>query len=538
MNKHLPALFFLTALVITTATAQSIVTADSPQYHSLKQEGQLQAASPVDVRPYTVPGSTATQPHKSQAGNPAETCNCLIEPDETFTLAMNPNDDGSSGLITLPFNFCFYGSTQTNMYINNNGNISFGDQYTSFSSNPFPDASFVMIAPFWSDVDTRGSGQIWFKVTSSYIIVRWQDVGYYSQQTDKLNDFQLILSDGTDPIIPAGNNVAFCYGDMQWTTGAGSGGVNGFGGVPATAGANFGDGVSYIQLGRFDHAGTDYDGPFATADGVSWLDNRNLTFNACVNNTNISPIADANLLTCDTITLCVGDSFIFDVNFYSPETGQVTTTVIDSSAISGLELLDNSSGNTSSVAAVFHATQANTGFNTFTLTATDDGTPAQTTVAVVNFVVLPLPEPAIIDNGTYLTTQSYDSYQWYFNGNLIQGATQQDLTLTDEGMYSVKVSLNGCESDFSSVYVYTVGVSDHGAAPLNIFPNPAADILYIENTTGKGLYTLRDITGKTLLAGNITAQRQLVDISALNKGIYFISVVGGGHPVNWKVVKQ
>jgi hypothetical protein len=48
--------------------------------------------------------------------------------------------------------------------------------------------------------------------------------------TDKLNDFQLILTDGSDPLLPNGNNIAFCYGDMQWTTGSASQCVGGFGG--------------------------------------------------------------------------------------------------------------------------------------------------------------------------------------------------------------------------------------------------------------------------------------------------------------------
>jgi hypothetical protein len=67
----------------------------------------------------------------------------------------------------------------------------------------------------------------------------------------------------TDPMLPNGNNVAFCYGDMQWTTGSASqGGTGGFGGVPSTVGVNKGDGTNFIQIGRFDasqvHA---YDGP-------------------------------------------------------------------------------------------------------------------------------------------------------------------------------------------------------------------------------------------------------------------------------------
>ena len=37
-------------------------------------------------------------------------------------------------------------------------------------------------------------------------------------------------------------------------------------------GANKGDGINFMQFGRFDHAGIDYDGPLGVNDGVSWLE--------------------------------------------------------------------------------------------------------------------------------------------------------------------------------------------------------------------------------------------------------------------------
>jgi hypothetical protein len=91
-------------------------------------------------------------------------------------------------------------------------------------------------------------------------------VGYYSQQADKKNDFQLIITDGNDILLPEGYNTGFTYGDMQWTTGSASGGTNGFGGTPATAGVNMGDGVNYAAIGRFNAPGYAYDGGAGSSD--------------------------------------------------------------------------------------------------------------------------------------------------------------------------------------------------------------------------------------------------------------------------------
>jgi len=223
--------------------------------------------------------------------NLGSTANLCIPVDGTHTVVVfdgiggsgpaNPgdpcqrNDDDTTLAINLPFNFDMFGSPQNQVFINNNGNVSFGAGFDTFTSTGFPVNGFPMIAPFWADVDTRNSlsGVVYYKIESNRLTVTWDHVGYFSSQADKLCTFQLIMSDGTDPLVGIGQNVCFCYGDMQWTTGSASGGVGGFGGTPATVGINAGDGVNFFQIGRFDHEGNDYDGPGGAADGVSLLDN-------------------------------------------------------------------------------------------------------------------------------------------------------------------------------------------------------------------------------------------------------------------------
>jgi hypothetical protein len=202
--------------------------------------------------------------------------------DGTFTQSMPRNDDGSTGLITLPFTFTFYGTPYTGLYINNNGDVTFTDPYGSYSPTGFPSSAIPpMIAPFWADVETNptASGVVWHKVQAHRIIIIWDHVGYYSYHTDKLNTFELVLTDGTDPTVGIGKNCCFSYDDMEWTTGDASGGSGGFGGAAATVGINKGDGVDFALIGRFDHAGTDYDGPGGSNDGVGYLSHKNFCFN-------------------------------------------------------------------------------------------------------------------------------------------------------------------------------------------------------------------------------------------------------------------
>jgi uncharacterized repeat protein (TIGR01451 family) len=213
----------------------------------------------------------------------------LIPRDETFSVVQfaggTPpdfrNDDGSTVAIPLSFLFTFYGNQFNQVFINNNGNVSFEGPYSTFTPQGFPIADFGMVAPFWGDVDTRNlsSGLVYFKSEAHRLTIIWEGVGYYNQKADKINTFEVIITDGSDELVGIGNNICFSYDNMQWTTGDASGGVNGFGGSPATVGANRGDGVNFALIGRFDHEGIDYDGAGGGNDGVSYLDGKAFCFN-------------------------------------------------------------------------------------------------------------------------------------------------------------------------------------------------------------------------------------------------------------------
>ncbi len=162
-------------------------------------------------------------------------------------LAMSSNDDGSSSLLNLPFTINFYGNTFNDFYINNNGNVTFGSPRSTFTPSPFPITSQPMIAPYWADVDTRCEtcGSVYVgALNADTTIVTWNNVGYYDQQSDKTNNFQLALRNQSN-----GNfDVEFRYDRLEWTTGDASNGSNGLGGTPAQAGFDAGDNVNFFTL--------------------------------------------------------------------------------------------------------------------------------------------------------------------------------------------------------------------------------------------------------------------------------------------------
>src|SRR5262245_35208802 len=154
------------------------------------------------------------------------------------------NDDGFSGPIPFGFTLNFFGTPQTQFFVNNNGNISFGAGISAFTPTGPTGASAPIISPFFADVDTRNaaSGVVHIRQDiPNELIVTWDAVGYFLANADKLDSFQLVVR-GPGFAIPAGEGaIGFFYKGMQWETGDASGGSGGFGGTPAAVG--FGDGA-------------------------------------------------------------------------------------------------------------------------------------------------------------------------------------------------------------------------------------------------------------------------------------------------------
>ncbi len=165
------------------------------------------------------------------------------------------NDDGSTDEVSLPFAVNFFGKTYSTLWVNNNGNVTFtgplGD-YTPYEINA---STPPIIAPFFADVDTRGSGSglTTYGVTTfagrTAFCVNWRDVGYYDSHTDKTNDFQLLLVDRSD-LAPGDFDAVFNYNRIAFETGDASDGKGGAGGQSAGAGFSNGDGEDnhFFQL--------------------------------------------------------------------------------------------------------------------------------------------------------------------------------------------------------------------------------------------------------------------------------------------------
>ncbi len=323
-------------------------------------------------------------PFQSGSSSSNDVGNCLIPRDATWT-AVSRNDDGFTGPIALGFTFDLYGTSYTQCWINTNGNLTFTSGLSVYSPSGFP-YNVAVVAPFWSDVDTRNvaCGQIYYKLEATRLMVHYENVGYYNQHCNLINNFEVIIGTTSDPVIGIGQNVLFNYGDMQWTTGDASGGVGGFGGTAATVGINAGDNVNYIQIGRFDQDNSNYDGGGGSNDGVHYLDNQCFSFNVS-NDGNIPP-SFSGFPANDEITIECGETVTFTISALPPEVNQTVSTVVTTGGMCNTSVV-TVDGAVSTSTVTITAAACNQGTNVLTFVATDNGSPAESTTHTLTIII-------------------------------------------------------------------------------------------------------------------------------------------------------
>lgn len=158
------------------------------------------------------------------------------------------NDDDSTESTPIGFTVNFFGESFNQLFVNNNGNVTFDYELSGFTPFDLTSTSRQIIAPFFADVDTSGTdSQIVTYGTGTFdghaaFGVNWVDVGYFYAASDKLDSFQLLLVDRSD--TGAGNfDIVFNYDQIQWETGSASDGSDGLGGFSARAGFSNGTGT-------------------------------------------------------------------------------------------------------------------------------------------------------------------------------------------------------------------------------------------------------------------------------------------------------
>jgi len=171
---------------------------------------------------------------------------------------------------------------------------------------------------------------------------------------------------------------------------------------------------------------------------------------------------------------------------------------------------------------------------------TDNGIGRDTVVSKVTIVA----PPSLVIKKTHdslVVDQGY-SYQWYYKGGILNGATNFWYIPVAGGVYTVNITdEHGCSSTSDEYNFLSTSVAEPvRSGEINIYPNPASgeiQVLLGCDCTGCSVKVF-DITGKVVISKRIVQENFTLDISQLPPGIYCLQVNSMAQTISARVVKE
>ena len=179
----------------------------------------------------------------------------------------------------------------------------------------------------------------------------------------------------------------------------------------------------------------------------------------------------------------------------------------------------------------------------YDVTLIASGSGGSDTLTLANFItVYPNPPPQAITQGgdTLFANTGASTYQWYFNGNIITGATVYFYVAQASGDYNVVATdVNGCEVE-AAVFNIIAAVGSSSRQELNIFPNPVIDKCTIhdsELTMGIAVeISVYNVIGERKI--NLDIEQNIIDCRVLPSGLYFLELKTGDQIKRTRFIKQ
>lgn len=135
--------------------------------------------------------------------------------------------------------------------------------------------------------------------------------------------------------------------------------------------------------------------------------------------------------------------------------------------------------------------------------------------------------PVISQNIGVLTSTPASTYQWYFNGNPISGATGQSYTPAQNGAYYVVITdANGCSAFSSTFNMNDVSVDETGAAGISVYPNPNNGTFTVVTAHPvNGQLNVFDLSGKNVYSRSLDAAGNTIEVSLpFASGVYVLQL--------------
>ena len=149
------------------------------------------------------------------------------------------------------------------------------------------------------------------------------------------------------------------------------------------------------------------------------------------------------------------------------------------------------------------------------------------------------------DSNSLSTTITFSTYQWYFNGSLIQNATSQSFTPTENGEYYCVVGYDNCQLVSNALIFPSLNnTSFESNSRFKLYPNPSRNWITISfNGNLDGEYSIINQLGQTVNSGKVSIATQSIkqfdiSVSNLKTGSYILQLKSNGVIENIKFLKE
>lgn len=149
-----------------------------------------------------------------------------------------------------------------------------------------------------------------------------------------------------------------------------------------------------------------------------------------------------------------------------------------------------------------------------------------------------LPGTALALDGFTITAEDAFAYQWYLDGEAIDGAVEQSFESTQSGIYTVELFTEGGCSVLSDALDVISSNNEVSIIGLNIRPNPlSGKELYISGShLDKSDFKIIDINGKTIQRGIVKGNT--INTSLYLPGLYFIQIYDNKSLYSARFIKE
>lgn len=345
----------------------------------------------------------------------------------------------------------------------------------------------------------------------------------------------LILSDGSDrngaqggkATNSVGNRVKYDGGNGGTTNssdygggGGGAAGSNGPGGTGGQGAAGIGASSYGGNGGAGGVSGGDDDGTDGTNYGGGGGGARKSFSGSTVNRYGSSGAGGIVVVSWTTITnfspasICAGAGATITV------TG-TNLTQIDSVSVNGVNVPFTSVDNTQFTITVPSGVSSGN-----IIVHTGNGSSISQSILSVNDYSVSLSVSGATLTANY-TGSSSAVYEWKncVSGSFVPGVSSETFTPAQNGLYSVRITENGCETTSQCVVVSSVSLTNLTDSELLIYPNPSKEVANIKTAEKVAdLIVLTDLNGKRIMEivpVNVTTELQLNDVEA---GLYVVTI--------------